>query len=538
MGVVEKIKSLLPVRIREHVPGYLVNPDDYLFRRLGPATELADPNNNVDREKQILLSHYWYFNDANGRAIVDNVVQAAIGCGMKWNASDPKVQELIDRFMKDPDSDWDGNQKKHAAESQIYGELFFPIFITPENGDVRCGFIHPLQVETVVWHPGDCRKPIAFVQKPNSITGSDTKKTLWIVPWPSPVDGKWPRHPALTPDEEPGSVVGMDGLPVVLPTSPAGVVWPEIQQLVESGEYRVGGYSWYFRANCLSHGRGQSIYRPVNNWLKMFRDFWAAQVRNIILQGYILWFVTLKDIKDKQTLEDRHTQIQEMGLASGSIVVKNDEEEWEAQAPKVVPAANVKEVRDGMLKTIGTGVSIPSHLIGAEADSNRATSKEASVLFNGRAKDLQRDFKSWFTAMIAYMLAQKEYAGQLLGVEDLSFEILLAELDAEDSLEAANALKTTVDSCITAVDAGFMLRKTAIAKVAEAAKTDVPTEEELDAEKERREQEREEKLMGQMNGRLQKALQQANEPRQPTANGNGNGPMDLGANRPDTRVQR
>lgn len=494
-------------RVVEHAAG-LVDPDDAVYRPLSGHPETDELLGEVQQTRQRRQARVFFHRNPVGGALIDSLVAKALGEGASFQAREEAVQAVVDRFTSDPDNQLECFLPLYAKELLALGELALPIFLTPEDASVRLGYLLPEEIERVVFQRGDRKKPLAFLQRRAS--AGDVRR-LWVIPSPEPrSDNRYSPHPALTPDDETGSMPGEDGFPVSLPADAAGRVLPEIQELLDGGDVRVAGYAFYHRHGNLVSGRGRSLFERIADWLPVVDTFLFNQFRNAILQGHMLWHVRITGANRDQ-VEQRQ---RELGRPPrpGSLLVTNEQETWEAVAPKVTPASQIKELLTSALKLIGLSVGLPGHEVGAEDDVNRSTAGESRSVSVNRAKSLQKELTTMVRAWIGYQVDQKRHRGLLPADLDLTVDLILPEVDVRDQSEVAAAVKTTVDGMITAVDRNLVLLKDARAQIYAAMGLDLPTEEEFAAQEREREELRQDPTPDAT----------SSEPRRPVVNYTGN----------------
>lgn len=486
------------VAVRE-AAGCLVDDDDHLYRPLSAGAAEDTASSEMERSRYRRVAKTFYFRNPVGGALVDTLVARVVGAGVQWVAEDESVQEVIDRFAADPDNDLDLLAPRLVAELLAYGEVVLPIFLTPKNADVRLGYLLPEQVERIIWRTGDAKKPLAVLQRRAAI---EDAKRLWIIPHPAAqADNRYPPHPALTQEDEAGSVPGVDGLPVVVPDDPA------IIQLLQQGDVVVAGYAFYHRTGCLVSGRGRGLYERASDWLHGFDDWFFGVIRNAVLQGAFVWDVTLTNADD-QTVRQRAKEI--TTPPQGAVLVHNDKEQWQALTPDLPGGAQLREVFTGILKLIGLGAGIPGHELGAEDDTNRATAQESRSVSINRAKRLQREVVAMLCTWVGYLIDQKVHAQMLPGTVSRAVEFVLPELDVRDEQAQSATLKATVEACTVAIDAELMLPDDARTAVYRALGMDAPSPEDFQRAMDEERQRRDEAFMARAEPKMRALIDQIN----------------------------
>lgn len=470
----------------------LVDPDERMFRALVASPE-AGSNDLSDSSMALQRRHarQFYFRHAIGGALPDSIVARVLGAGAQWKANDPRVQEVVSRFVDDSDNNLAENLPRMATELLTFGELCLPIFITPANADVRLGYLLPDQIEDVVWRSGDAKKPIAILQRRTGLGEKDPRR-LWVVPHQDPAwDGLYPPHAAIHAGRPQFAVRGEDGNLVELPND-GGEVLPEIRKLLQDDpDLVVAGYAFYHRTGSLVAGRGRGIYERIGTWLRAVDDFFFGILRNAILQGRYLIECVLTGADDA-AVKAKRDQLAKTPPDTGAILVHNDQEEWRMLAPSVAPAAQIREVLTGVLKVIGLAVGLAGHEVGAEDDTNRSTAQESRSVSINRAKRFQRELMGACRAWVRYQVDQKVHRGQIPKGADLSVQVILPELDAADESELAKSVSDGVAAMATAIEAELVLSSDARAWVYSLMGLPVPSEEAfekaLDKERKAREE--------------------------------------------------
>lgn len=476
MGLINNLLSRVGLQVRETAGGALTDNDDFQYRSIA-SDSAADLNdlNDYSRTKQRRLARQHFFRHPVGKHIILSPVAAIMGAGVQVKADNEEVQAVVDRFVHDPFNDLDWYLDKYCQELKVFGELFLPLFVTPDNADVRLGYLLPDSVEQIVWQEGNAKRPIAVLQKRQAGKFDDPRR-LWIIPYPDPAyDNRYAPHPDIeTPKgtDESRIVVAEDGSKVAVPVSGA------IDGLLREKDCVVAGYAFYHRTNCLVGGRGRSTYESVNDWLKAIDDWFFGTVRNAILQGSFVWHRVVKGATAAKLQE----YAKQKSPRPGSVLWTDENETIEALSPKLPEASGIREIFTGILKIIGLGVSLPGHEIGAEDDTNRSTAKESGKMGVAEKKRFQFEIKAMYCSWLDYLVDQKVYKGQLpnLSPADRKAQIVMPEMDATDEGEIATTVKDLSTGLIPLVDANLLLEKDARSVVYSAIGLDLPADADFD----------------------------------------------------------
>jgi hypothetical protein len=474
--------------VEEHLGPGIVDPDDHLYRPVNGDSDGSGISDDLRLNKHRRLARLQYFRSAIGGALPDTLVARVVGAGVQWKAKKPELQDEVNRFVEDPYNDLAGNLRLYATEALVFGELAFPLYLTPENADVRMGYLAPDQIEAVIWKAGDQKRALAFIQRKG--IGSEFRR-LWIIPQeqpdPDPKNGNlYPPHPGLhhgdaEKDLPEGTVLGLDGLPVELPKDPrTGRVLPEIAALLDPAAggttLKVAGYAFYHRFNTLVCGRGRTIYERVFDYLKAADDFLFGTLRGLILSGYVLFHLMLKG-KKPTDIQKRREELSKNPPRPGSFFVTDETEEFKPISSSTPPGIILREALGGALKVIGLGAGLPGHELGAEDDTNRSTAQESRSVSINRAKMFQQALEAMVTSWIRYALAQKVHGGSITATgPDLRVEGVFPELDARDEAEIAETVQKATAAMISAVEARLVLRRDARSFLYQSMGIDLPSE--------------------------------------------------------------
>jgi len=140
-------------KIRESLPYYgMADPDDYLYRKLTTNKNRNLPD--IAHERQIELAAYFFKTNPKARRIIETTKDFIIGKGIKYEANDPKVKEILDEFWIE--NSWEKRQHDFPVELGLYGEQCYPVAINEYNGKVELGYIDPGIIKKVVVNKENC----------------------------------------------------------------------------------------------------------------------------------------------------------------------------------------------------------------------------------------------------------------------------------------------------------------------------------------------------------------------------------------------
>jgi hypothetical protein len=329
-----------------------------------------------------------------------------------------EVKDLIDRFLEHPLVEFDLRLTgMFTLLANVLGELFIPVFVAPENGDVALGFLEYHQVREVVFNPHNRMEAIGVVQVP---PGGGQQPIWWNViraeqGQDTPM---FPKHPGFSPKE---------------PAVPEG--------------YTYGGEIMYFRTNTLGSGRGRSSLEPCLDWLHAYDQFLFGDLRNANLQAAFVWDVEIQDATESE-LERRAEEIRLNPPRPGEVNFHNQREKWQALSPNL-NASSHAQLGSQVKRVIGLALGLPSHLIGAEEGVNRTTSMSSDMPMVRRMERLQRLLRHVVKTIVDYQLDQKVHANLLSHPRPYPYRIVLPQLTSGEIAAQAEAL-LNITNAVTA----------------------------------------------------------------------------------------
>jgi hypothetical protein len=105
---------------------------------------------------------YWLKNPLIRRAVLTQT-QYVFGQGLSINAKDPEVNKVIQNFLDDPKNraELTEHQSRMVKESelQLFGNIFFVLFVNQLTGKVRIRTISVDEIEEIICDPDDSKTP-------------------------------------------------------------------------------------------------------------------------------------------------------------------------------------------------------------------------------------------------------------------------------------------------------------------------------------------------------------------------------------------
>jgi hypothetical protein len=437
--------SGLPWRVREAAGS--TDDDLAAFRKLSGG-DRPDGLDQSTYERYQRLAFWLYYSNPLARRLCDIPTDICLGAGLNIDSEKnttgeevhTKVKELIERFLCHPKNRFETRLPSlFSTLNVVSGELFLPVFVSPQNGDIALSWLEHHKVQDVLFDPKDPMEAVAVIQRP---PGAGKKPVWWNVIRAEMGQDQpmFPPHPELSgkaPEMERGIATHEEliGKP---PT-------PE--------DYDYGGELFYFSANGLGPGRGRTQLEPALDWLHAYDEFLFGDLRNANMQAAFVWDVEITGADDS-TLSKRAAEMQENPPRPGETIFHNEKEKWAALSPNL-NAASHSELGAQVKRLIGLSTGLPDHLIGAGEKVNRTSASSSDMPFVRRMEQKQRLLQYVVRTILDYQLDQKAHKGLLDAVRPYPYKIVLPSITAGEIVAAAEALYNVTLSLVEAVNNGF-----------------------------------------------------------------------------------
>lgn len=407
--------------------GATVDPaDEEGWRRLsGDANRDLSPLSQ-ERMRETAL----YLWDANllANRIIELPLAYMLAEGVELRATEPEMQETIERFWSDPINSMDVKLPKKVRELAIFGEQVWPTFVNEMSGHVRLGYLDPALIETVVVDPDNPEQPIGIV------TVKDSR-------------GRALRYRVIVNGPE--------------------TVFTQRTQAIR--ETFADGEAFFFTVNDLSVSRrGRSDLRAPADWVDGYDQFLFGEIERYNFLRAFVWDVTITGADDNR-IKQKAREIKPP--TPGSVRVHNDSEKWQAVSPEIGAYESAAAGRLFRNHVLG-GATIPEHWFGGGGDVNRATGDSMGEPTFKAFSMRQRFLKHMLESVGRYVIRQKLIAET--GEPDwwdarLACEAVFPEMTARDTTKYAAALTQVVTAVNSAIDAGRMSDETGVALIAAVA---------------------------------------------------------------------
>ncbi len=250
------------------------------------------------------------------KAIVDITTDFVLGDGIILSSPIPSYRKFIEKFWNHPLNRIDQRLQSMSDELSRAGDLFIVLFLNEQDGMSYIRFVTKEEIVEIETAENDWETEIAYHQR----TDLSTETKVWLSP----------HHPEAAQAE---------------------------------------AIMMHYAANRpIGASFGEGDLDTVIPWLLRYSRMLEDRVRLNWAVRSFLWFVTVPT----QMVEVKQSQYSRPPEA-GSIVVKDDGEEWEVKSPnlRAVDARHDLQAVRNMIDAVG----YPPHWRGESGDANLATAQ-------------------------------------------------------------------------------------------------------------------------------------------------------------------
>jgi len=329
---------------------------------------------------------YWLKNPLIKRAVYTQTAYV-FGQGMNIKATDQDVQEVVDKFMKDPKNQTEltSHQARMMKETelQLLANVFFVFFVNESTGEVRIRTIPDDEIHEIVYNPEDRKEPWYYLRRwkaPRTAGSSDLAEHTVLY-----------RDYRYNP-KVPVSSVNIDGKPV---------------KVVKEQVYHI-------KVNALSDmDFGVSEVYAAIDWARAYKEFledWATLVKSL---SRFAWKATSKtgakgvDAAKQRfgsTISAQNPVEGNNPPATGSVLIHG-------QGLDVTPIAKsgtTTSVEDGrrMLLMVSAATGIFEHYFGDPSTGNLATATAMERPMELMFRDRQQLWSDIHVDIVEYIVEQ------------------------------------------------------------------------------------------------------------------------------------
>lgn len=409
-----------------------------------------------------------------------------LDANVRPQASDEKVQEVIDRFWDDPVNDMGTFVFQFGLQIGLFGTQCITTFVSREeqgggvvgSGLVRLGYVDPGQIEDIVLDPDNARIPVAVVED----RGMDGKRFYRVIHVdddpqsdtygrligvrrraedggrrPTLEDFQWVTKQDVGPKENKYRAIRVrefDAPYQVISRKGGEYAWEDEEGVPYDGA------CFLFRVNDVMNSKfGWPDTLHLCDWLDQADMFFFDIAERIFFLTAFVWDVLYEGLDEDEIAE----KVRELPTPTrGSIQAHNESVKWSAVTPDLgqVDMETAARVLLYFIASIGFGV--PETWLGASQTTRYAGAKEAVAPARKILEARQSYIQSCIVQMVQFQIDQAIRAGQLPEGVDDSFTVEMPEISKEDIGELASTLKVVAEGLMIALGAGIIKRPTAV----------------------------------------------------------------------------
>lgn len=372
------------------------------------------------QDKMIQMAWYIYDRNLFAKRLVGFMTEFVVGEGIKLNAKDPQVQEVLDEFWNDPYNRMKLNLESHVRELSIFGEQFLVAHVNAISGRVRLGTLDPFDVEQVAWGSFsadglDVVAPIEVKTKSQTGRPARTLKVINVV-------------------EDPAA---------------------------ENYGFR-DGQVFMFAINKAKRGtRGRSDLFAAVDYIDGYDQLLFSALERFDVSTRVFEDVTLEGFTEEECRAWAQRPENRVPPRPLSKRVHNEKTKFEIQAPNLgayeLENAGAKLIRNFILG--GTG--FPNFWFGGGDETNLATAVEQGTPTFKMLAARQLYVRAIVEDIANFVIDCAILAGRLPKTVDRSFDTEAAELSTRDATKISGALNQVTFSLQAAVAEGWLTFETA-----------------------------------------------------------------------------
>ena len=427
LDLAEAKRALPPRVVQEAAPAIFPfqGGADFGYRRLNQTPNVRDLFPATQDHMQ-RVAYYLYCTNSTAKRCVEILVDFICGEAVTVEASDRRVQEVLDGFWNDPWNNLDEFIPDLVQTQSVFGEALVQCYTNEISGATRISATDPMWIDSVEYATlaGD---PGRAVGPPQTVV----LRSGWQ-------EREQKRLRVVMPDEDP------------------------LSEAETYGQLRGECFYWPLRKSRAAT-RGISDLFPGSDLFDAYDQFLWAVVEQAKSQGAFIWDVLLKGYTQEQInqwLKDHPS-----GPRSGAVRPHNENVEWNAVTPQI-HASDKSELGRFIRNTIISGFGFPEHWFADGGNANRATAAEMGEPVLKMLSRRQRGVKFMLEAIFRYVISAKIAAGVLPESVDQEFEVQMPELSVKDQAKIATAFQSTTQALSLAKQEGWVDKKTAAKTVA------------------------------------------------------------------------
>jgi|GEM_PF-808998 len=453
--------------------------EDPGFRRITSLATLRDLN-PLMHDRMLQVCYFLRVTTPFGKRIVEILTDYTIGKGVRITAKDPRVQDVIDDFWDDEVNNMDDNVEQWSDELTTFGEECIPVAVNPVSGQVRVGYIDPMNIDTIQFAEMATANGTASINVPYAVrlrreVGEVLQKPMQLV--------------------------------------------RRIEDVNSPAFGFLDGECFYFTLNkAKSASRGFSELFALADWIDLFDQMIFDFGDKVRFLNQFIWHYTVNGADNTKVKEFKDSLTKDPPKQGGMLVTNE-----QVKAEPLTPDFKGSDMNDGssMVKKYGLGgAGIPPVLMGDGDDANRAASLEMNAPFVKKIQKRQNHLGRCLTQVLTFQIEWAQRVGALPKGIDTSFAIEFPEIVVKDLAKGASTLTGVATAVQTAQEEGWITGATAaraVHTVMSEIGVDIPdtAEEYKNAQDEKKQRDADKQAQFYDQGRLAAALNAK------TPNGNG-----------------
>jgi hypothetical protein len=406
--------------------------EDPTYKRITAPNSLRDLNPVMHLRMQ-QIAFFLRATTPFGKRIVEVISDYVVGEGFTASATDAKVQEVVDRFWKDPinrlsqQDNGESNISEYCDELTTFGELCIPVTVNPVDGFVRLGYVDPQRIEAVEY---------ATLNATNvSVADAPQEETAFPIAvrlrrrFNEP-EGR--RLEIIRVDEDPNS--------------------PTFGQLK--------GDCFYWSINkAKGASRGLSELFSLADWIDVFDQMIFDYADKVRFLNAFVWDYTVKGA-DEPTVKKYLKDLTQNPPRQGGVQVHNEQVQIEAKTPTMGGADMEAAVRLVKLYGLG-GAGLPAWFFADPVDANRSTADEMTGPTGKKLTKRQNHVRGAIYQMTAFAVQQAIYHGVLPAKVDTTVKMQTPDLMIKDLQKAATTLGAATNALSVGEQNGWVKSETA-----------------------------------------------------------------------------
>lgn len=394
--------------------------EDPGFRRITSLATLRDLN-PLMHDRMLQVCYFLRVTTPFGKRIVEIFTEYMLGKGVRVTAKDPKVQEVIDAFWNDPVNNMEESLEQWTDELTTFGELCVPVAVNSVSGQVRIGYIDPMNIDTIQFAEMATADGTASINVPYAVrlrreVGEVLQKPMLIV--------------------------------------------RRVEDPNDANYGQLNGECFYFTINkAKSASRGFSELFNLADWIDLFDQMIFDFGDKVRFLNSFVWHYVFKGADEKK-VDQYKDKLTKNPPRQGGVLVTNEQIEVKAQTPDF----KGQDMAQGaaMVKKYGWGgAGIPMVLTGDGDDANRATSLEMNAPFVKKIQRKQNHLARCLKQVLDFVLACAQRAGVLPDSADLDYSIEFPEIAVKDLQKGAQTLQGVSSSLQLGQQEGWITGQTA-----------------------------------------------------------------------------